>query len=111
MNGGCRLVELAGDAAVEVGVVGGADLRLRLCPQRRAVADLGRLAGRLSGGLGRGRGFWRGPSDAQRRGCPAPARRRAPLEKWQTCPCRPTTTAKPSPSRRGATAPRPARPP
>src|SRR4029077_5492031 len=32
MNGGGRLVELAGDAAVEIGVVGGADLRFRLRP-------------------------------------------------------------------------------
>ena len=47
MDGGGRLVELAGDAAIEIGVVGGADLRLRLGPQRGAVADLGRLAAGL----------------------------------------------------------------
>ena len=43
MNRQRRLVELSGDAAVEIGVVGGGDLGLRLGPERGAVGDLGRL--------------------------------------------------------------------
>ena len=47
MDGQRRLVEVAGEAAVEIGVVGRGDLGLRLGPQRDAVGDLGRLGARL----------------------------------------------------------------
>ena len=47
MNGQRRLVELPGNRAVEIGVIGGRDLGLRLGPQRRAVGDLRRLRTRL----------------------------------------------------------------
>ena len=47
MDGQRRLVELPGNAAVEIGVFRGLDLGLRLGPQRRAVGDLRRLGARL----------------------------------------------------------------
>ena len=47
MDGRRRLVELPGDAAIEIRVICGRYLGLRLGPQRRAVADLGRFRARL----------------------------------------------------------------
>ena len=43
MDGEGGLVELAADAAVEIGVIGGGDVGLRLGPEGGAVGDLGRL--------------------------------------------------------------------
>ena len=47
MDGQRRLVELAGEAAVEIGVVLGRDLGLGLGPERRAVGDAARLGAGL----------------------------------------------------------------
>ena len=47
MHGQRRVVELPGDAAIEIGIVGGRDRRFRLRPQRRAVGNLGGLGAGL----------------------------------------------------------------
>ena len=91
-----RLVELAGDAAVEVGVVLGRDLGFRLGPQRGAVGESRSASAPGFSTIEIGTGTWpdcaltmplqrvalgvglaRRPSDGARRGCRAPAHRRA----------------------------------
>jgi hypothetical protein len=47
MDGERRLVELPGEAAVEIGVVGGGDVALRLGPERDAVGHLHGLGARV----------------------------------------------------------------